>query len=339
MSTFFDLDRDQLETYRPDSFEPADFDVFWATTLEENPFDPRSVQIEEVSDLVVKTHRVFDVTFGGYAGDPIKAWLTIPATAQPGEELPTIVEFRGYGGGRGLPYEHLGWAGAGFAHLVMDNRGQGGNWGTGADTIDPHPLGVGQFGLMTRGIEDPHDYYFRRIYIDAHHAVEATAHLPHCDAKRIIVTGQSQGGTLSVVAGILNPRVLATMPDVAWMADFRRAVGLSEHTPYQEVVRYLSVFRGRDEMVFETLAYFDIVSLGKRATIPALFSTGLMDICCPPSTVYAVKNWWGEKVVEAGGQRPSAQIDAHAFNEHEGGGLYQWHRQVLWVKDFLGLAD
>ncbi|MGY6556891.1 MAG: acetylxylan esterase [Schaalia turicensis] len=100
MSTFFDLDRDQLETYRPDSFEPADFDEFWATTLEENPFDPRSVQIEEVTDLVVKTHRVFDVTFGGYAGDPIKAWLTIPATAQPGEELPTIVEFRGYGGGR-----------------------------------------------------------------------------------------------------------------------------------------------------------------------------------------------------------------------------------------------
>jgi hypothetical protein len=30
---------------------------------------------------------------------------------------------------------------------------------------------------MTRGIEDPKDYYYRRLYVDAHHAVEAAAAL------------------------------------------------------------------------------------------------------------------------------------------------------------------
>ena len=49
--------------------------------------------------------------------------------------LPTMVEYIGYGGGRGQPYEWLLWASAGYAHLVMDTRGQGGTW-QGGDTSD-----------------------------------------------------------------------------------------------------------------------------------------------------------------------------------------------------------
>ena len=72
----------------------------------------------------LETIAAADVTFSGFDGQPIKAWLLWPA-GRTGP-LPTMVEYIGYGGGRGQPYEWLLWASAGYAHLVMDTRGQGG---------------------------------------------------------------------------------------------------------------------------------------------------------------------------------------------------------------------
>ena len=50
--------------------------------------------------------------------------------------LACVVEFIGYGGGRGLPHEWLDWSAAGYAHLVMDTRGQGSNGGRRGATAD-----------------------------------------------------------------------------------------------------------------------------------------------------------------------------------------------------------
>ena len=62
-------------------------------------------------------------------------WLLVPASARG--PLPCVVGFLGYGGGRGFPYEWLTWPAAGYAHLLMDTRGQGGSLQPGA-TGDPH---------------------------------------------------------------------------------------------------------------------------------------------------------------------------------------------------------
>jgi cephalosporin-C deacetylase len=108
------------------------------------------------------------------------------------------------------------------------------------------------------------------------------------------------------------------MPDVPFLCDFRRAVGFTDNDPYQEVVRYLSIHRGAEDRVFDTLSYFDGVSFAMRASAPALFSVGLLDPICPPSTVYAAYNHYaGPKAIEV-----------YPFNEHEGGHTYQWQAQV-----------
>lgn len=328
MPTRYDMELEELRVYRPDRAEPQDFDAFWASTLEENPFDPSLLTIERAECPLV-TLEVFDVSFPGFGFDPIRAWLAVPADAN--RPLPTIVQYQGYGGGRGLPVDHLDWASAGFAHFFMDSRGQGGTWGNGGATPDPRGSGYGDQGFMTRGIEDPHDHYYRRLYVDAHHAVEAAAALPQVDESRIFVTGASQGGALTIAAASLNHRVVGAMPDVPFMSDFPRSVGLTEGTPYDEVVRYLSVFRDRANMVFRMLSYFDTVIVGRRAIAPALFSTALLDTIAPPSSVFAARNWWGA----AGGAAPTADIDVHRFNTHEGGAAYQWLHQVEWAKRLL----
>jgi len=47
------------------------------------------------------------------------------------------------------------------------------------------------------------------------------------------------------------------------------------------------------EQTFATLAYFDGAVLCRTATAPALFSVGLRDDTCPPSTVFAAINVYG----------------------------------------------
>ncbi|WP_443051296.1 acetylxylan esterase [Streptomyces sp. NBC_00190] len=72
--------------------------------------------------------------------------------------LPCVVEYVGYNAGRGLPHEWLLWAAAGYAHFVMDNRGQGSGWRTG-DTPDNGAGGEPSHpGFMTQGVLDPKDY-------------------------------------------------------------------------------------------------------------------------------------------------------------------------------------
>jgi cephalosporin-C deacetylase len=104
---------------------------------------------------------VFDASFAGFGGQEIKGWMILPARNQ--DKLPCVVEYIGYGGGRGSPLNYLTWPAAGYATFVMDNRGQGSTWQPG-DTPDPEPEGTNPHhpGFMTRGVLNPLTYYYRR---------------------------------------------------------------------------------------------------------------------------------------------------------------------------------
>lgn len=315
---FFDLPLAELEQYRPAVGEPADFDEFWQRTLDEarrHPAEPTLARVDSPLTAV----EVHDVTFNGYAGQPVKAWLVLP-THRDGR-LPAVVEYIGYGGGRGLPHEHLRWAASGYAHLVMDTRGQGGGWGTGGGTGDPDGTGPSTPGFMTRGIESPETYYYRRVFTDAVRAVDAVRTLDAVDPTRVAVTGVSQGGGIAVAAAGLSDGLIGAMPDVPFLQNFERAVGLTDAFPYQEIVTFLSVQRDAPARTFATLAYFDGVNFARRASAPALFSTALHDQTCPPSTVFATKNHWAA----------DADIEVYPFNQHEGGQARHWVEQAAWL--------
>ncbi|HEY3436420.1 MAG TPA: acetylxylan esterase, partial [Actinotalea sp.] len=313
--------------FRPEPDEPADFDEFWAATLAETRQHPLDLRAEPV-DSGLRLVEVTDVTFAGFGGHPVKAWLTRPAGID--EDLPVVVEFQGYGGGRGLAHERLTWAAAGYAHLFMDTRGQGSGWGTGGSTADPVGSGASGSGFMTRGILDPAEHFYRRVFTDGVRAVEAARALPGTDASRVAVTGGSQGGGISLAVAGLVPDLTAVMPDVPFLCCFRRATELADTDPYGEVVRYLSVHRDQVDAVFRTLSYLDGVSFARRATADALFSVALMDPICPPSTVYAAYNQYGAARPDAG---PVTEIVEYPFNEHEGGQAYQQVRQLRWLAD------
>lgn len=314
----FDLPLDQLRSYRPAIDEPDDFDEFWRRTLAESRAAGEDLSLVPVNAGLSEVD-VVDVTFPGFAGDPIKGWFLTPRH-RPGR-LPTVVEFLGYGGGRGLPHDRLAWVAAGYAYFVMDSRGQGSAWGSGGETPDPHGSGPASPGFMTRGIDDPGDYYYRRVYTDAVRAVDAVRRLDRVDAERVIVCGGSQGGGIAVAVAGLVGDVRAVMPDVPFLSHFPRALQLVDRDPYAEVVKYLSVHRAREGAVHRTLSYFDGVSFARRARAAALYSVALMDPVCPPSTVFASFNHYAGP----------AEIEVYPFNQHEGGGAHHWQRQAGWL--------
>src|SRR5258708_1335533 len=177
--TLFDLPIEQLQTYRPPRTEPADFDSFWQQTLSEARKFPLNATFTPV-DAGLTLQETYDVSYSGYAGQPIKAWLILPQ--QRSNPVPCVVEYIGYGGGRGFPFDWLLWSSAGYAHLIMDTRGQGSAWSHG-DTPDPESDGANpQFpGFLTRGILDPKTYYYRRVFTDGVRAVEVARQHPPID--------------------------------------------------------------------------------------------------------------------------------------------------------------
>lgn len=303
---FVDLPLDQLRTYLPERREPEDFDDFWARTLAEaREHDLGAVFRPYATDLAMID--VFDVTFAGFGGHPIKGWLLRPAAASG--PLPCVMQFVGYNGGRGLPHDWLLWPSAGYATFVMDTRGQGGGWRRG-DTPDPAPgLGPEAPGKLTQGIFDPNGYYYRRLYTDVVRAIEAARTHPGVDAERIIVSGASQGGAMALVAAALVPGIAYAFINVPFMCHLRRAAEITDEDPYAELGRFCAAHRTRVEEIFATLDYFDGLNFAVRARTPAQFSVGLRDGIAPASTVFAAYNHYaGPK-----------DISVWPFNGHEGG--------------------
>lgn len=325
-----DLPLAECRAYRPELPVPEDFDAFWSDTLRdaEKRAGPAAYVPVDTGLVLIDT---YDVTVTGFDGEHIRGWLHMPAEAQrSGRLLGCVVEFLGYGRGRGLPHEKLLWATAGYAHLIMDTRGQGWSASPGAtpDRAD-HPSGAVP-GFLTRGVEDPYGHYYRRLLTDAVRCVTAVRSHPLVDPDRVVVTGFSQGGGLALAAAGLVPGLAGVMPDVPFLCHIRRGVETATVPPYTEVVEYLRLHRDRAETVFRTLSYFDAAILASRPAghppAPALFSVAMQDPICPPSTCFAAFNHYpGPK-----------EIRVYEFNGHEGGGEYQQREQLPWVRALIG---
>ncbi|KAA9089622.1 acetylxylan esterase [Microbacterium radiodurans] len=320
----FDLPLAELHEYRPSLRRPDDFDAFWTDTLAEARAAAWSARTTRV-DTGLRLVETWDLEFSGYGGHPIRAWVHVPGGASG--PLPTVVQFHGYSGGRGLPWQDHTYAEAGHVQIVMDARGQG--WTTLNDTSDP-AAEAGQTtipGVMTRGIRDPHDYYYRRVFTDAAMLVDAARTLPWVDPARVAVAGISQGGGIAIAAAALSEGLAGALVDVPFLCHFERALEITDGMPYAEILTYLSKYRDRADEVARTLSYVDGANLAARADAPVLFSTGLRDITCPPSTVFAAYNAWG------GDDR---DIVVYPYNAHEGGGEHHVPLRLAFLERVFG---
>lgn len=321
---FTDMSLDELRQFSPAVRRPPDFDGFWDRTLTAardaglrgGVAATRTPADSPITELIIE-----DLTFPGFGAEPVRAWVARPMS-HPGKRLPAVVEFNGYNGGRGLPVEHVNWALTGYVQVFMDTRGQGSGWGTGGDTPDPHGSTPAAAGWMTRGILDPAQHYYRRVFTDAVRLVDEVRGWDFVDASRIAVAGSSQGGGIAIATAALSDGVWALLPDVPFLCAWEHGAGVALSDPYRELARYLSVHRDHADTVWNTAAYFDGVNFARRVTAPALFSVALMDDIVPPSTVFAAFNRLASV---------DKAIEVYPYNGHEGGQGHQWRAQVQFL--------
>jgi cephalosporin-C deacetylase len=310
---WFDKPLEQLREYRTPTAEPDGLDRWWTLRLAEAEAAARPPELTPYADGLYAPVEVADVEFSGGGGDRIRAWYLLPAATL---RAPVVVKFIGYGGGRGLPAEHMLLPALGYAVFVMDTRGQGGRWSAGA--TEPANSTV-----LTRGIARPEDYYYTRLFTDAVRAVRTAAELG--GVARVAVSGGSQGGALALAAAALAPGLVTVChADVPFLCDIQRAITLTGAAPYSEVPEFLAQNTALADAALDTLRYVDCALLARRITAECLFSTGLMDMVCPPSTVFAAYN-----EVTAG-----KDIAVHPFGTHAVPSSHV-ERQLRHLREFL----
>jgi cephalosporin-C deacetylase len=312
---WFDMPLAQLRSYRTTTAEPDGLDQWWVRRLDEAEAVARPPVLTPYGNGMYAPAEAYDVEFSGAGGDRIRAWYLRPSGVSAG--APVVVKFIGYGGGRGLPAEHMLLPAIGYATFVMDTRGQGGRW-TSGDT-DPANATV-----MTRGITGPEDYYYTRLFTDAVRAVRTAAEL----GTGVAVTGGSQGGGLALATAALAPELVTVcQADVPFLCDIQRAITLTSATPYSEIPQFLAHNTALVDAALDTLRYVDCALLARRITAESLLCTGLMDMTCPPSTVFAAYN-----EITAG-----KDLVVHPFGTHDVPASHT-ERRIRHLREFLPLS-
>lgn len=332
----------ELRSYKPELTRAIDFERFWGMALEEIfpreqgapswRIDTEAREIAEEFEVSYTLDledclyplakvKVFKALLEATDGTLLHGWYLYPSDAGKEAKVPGLVRFHGYSSNKGKISELLLWALQGYAVLAMDVRGQCG------DTPDARVYSSGSFsGWMTLGLNSPMEYYYRQVYLDSVQIIESLARRPEVDASRIGLFGNSQGGALAVVsAALLNhfaplipeisASVVAVNAGIPFLADVKRAY--REHTdgPWLELEWYFRMhdpFHEREEAIFETLSYFDIMNFAPWVKCPILISAGLKDTACPPATIFAFYNHLkGEKELLSYPDYGHENIDNH----------------------------
>lgn len=293
MPLTFDLPFDQLETYQGTNPRPDDFDQFWNTGLDEmRAMDP---QIDIVpAAFQTSFAECFDLYFTGVGGARIHAKVVRPRDqAEPG---PAVLHFHGYTGRIQDWSEEmkLAFAASGITYAGLDCRGQGGySEDVGGVQGNTHR------GHIVRGLAEaidgaPEKLLFRQIFLDTAQLAKIVIEMDNVDDARVGAMGGSQGGALTVACSALEPRVARLAPVFPFLSDYKRVWKMDQakdaYAELQEWFRRFDPMHKREDDIFNALGYIDIQHLAPRIQGETLWTIGLMDTVCPPSTQFAAYN-------------------------------------------------
>jgi cephalosporin-C deacetylase len=198
--------------------------------------------------------------------------------------------FHGYSGNSGDWSDKLNYVAMGYSVAALDCRGQGG--------LSDHTEGVrGNTlrGHIIRGLDDaPDNLYYRQVFLDTAQLAAIVMSLPEVDPERVGATGGSQGGALTLACAALEPRIKRAAPVFPFLCDYQRVWEMDLAAgAYEELRTYFRLFdplHEREPEVFTRLGYIDCQHLAPRIRADVLFTVGLMDTICPPSTQFAAYN-------------------------------------------------
>lgn len=282
-----DMPLAELKRYDGVSPCPTDIDEYWENALSGmRALDPKVELIP--SDFQTSFAECFDLYFTGVRDARIHAKYLRPRNFTG--KHPAVLQFHGYTVNSGDWSDKLNYVAAGYSVAALDCRGQGGF------SEDVGGVKGNTFhGQIIRGLDDKKEnLLFRQIFLDTAELASIVMSFAEVDENRIGAMGGSQGGGLTLACAALEPRIKRLAPVYPFLCDYKRVWEMDlVKDAYQEIRDYFRLFdplHKREEEVFNKLGYIDLQNLVKRIKGEVLFTTGLMDTICPPSTQFAAYN-------------------------------------------------
>ena len=270
-----------ISNIQPTVTMPADFSAFWEKGKQELAAIPADVRMTYLPERSTATTNVYHVNAQGYANSRLYGILCVPKKEG---KYPAILQVPGAGI---RPYNpDLEMAEKGFIVFSIGIHGIPVN-------LDPQVYSSLESGALKgyffSNADQKDRYYYKRVYLNCVRGIDVIAQLPQFNGRQLAVSGNSQGGALSIITAGLDDRVTCLAAVHPALCDltgyfFERAGG------WPHIFGPNNLWFSNNTAVKETIPYYDVVNFAKRVKIPGYYTWGFNDETCPPTSMYAAYN-------------------------------------------------
>lgn len=265
------------EKIEPSTTLPDDFETFWNKAKEDLAKVPIKPVLTLMPERCTDKADVYHVRIDNIRGK-IYGILCQPKAKG---KYPAILHVPG--AGIRPYYGDVGEAEAGFVSFTIGIHGIPVN----LDQSVYNDLAQGAlYQYPTMNMDDPDNYYYKRVYLGCIRAVDFIETLDSFDGENLAVTGGSQGGALSIVTAGLDDRIdylAAYYPALSDMTGFLhgRAGGWPKI--------FKDDFTNKPEKI-ETSKYYDVVNFARFVKAQGWYSWGYNDNVCSPTSTFSAYN-------------------------------------------------
>ncbi len=234
---------------------PADFDRYWAATLDELAALPIAAELTPIPMRSTDFATLYELRLTSIGPYRIFAYYSVPKGDGP---FPVLYHAPGYGSVVHIAaYEER----QRYVTVALRHRGQ---------RLSDQPFAAAYPGLLTTGITDPATYVYRGIVADCCRVIDFLLQRPEVDVSRIAVVGDD----LALFTAALRSQVdaLYFVPTL-----FYAASQLAPQTgsyPLEEFNDYVRSYPEQAEQVWRTLSYFEPTYFAPKVAADTVLVTG-----------------------------------------------------------------
>ena len=148
--------------------------------------------------------------------------------------------------------------------------------------------------LCVANIVDKKDYVYRGAIMDCLRSVDfifSHSYEMGIDTSRVVLSGGSQGGALSLITASLDHRLSLCETENPVFCDFHNYFAIaSTKTPNEFPFIYYRLTKIPWANLLKTLDYFDVQNFVPNIKCPCMFAIGTRDPIAPPNCIYAAYN-------------------------------------------------
>ncbi len=288
---------------------PADFDAFWSAAIAERFSNPINPQVIFDSSVVGGT--IYRINIANINNRRMYGYISIPNGTGP---FPAVITLPPAGTDVGIAIKET---------FLME---QGKMISLSLNIHNAEPDAIDPNAYLPNELIDRDNYYYKHAVVGIMRFIDYLFTRNDFDGENLILTGNSQGGGLSLMVAGLDDRVKAIAISNPAMCQHTGLVHqkASSYPFYAHASRALNTDFSISQAAVNASKYYDAIYFAQRYKGPCLTTVSYDDMICPAATVFAAYNQIrGPKVLVH-----SQNYGHNAPNEYWGGRIDFFRRHI-----------